>query len=311
MYEAVTEALSGLLIGLMSGTVGFFIVMLLALVYRYFTLEKLSSFIGIVFGLGFLGFSGGLLAILEQPSVGGAIEILVVVIFTVWGANIGDKIAEKIPKRSDTTLSRLGRRKETFAKVKLPSSEFILDMPAKRRISNSVKAELSEREFILPVDLPIDEVPQWVKRRLVVDWGIGDAEIEVDKDGKVTHFTISAKEEGLSSLLSNGNVALPIECKTLPSGLVAGDIVKIFLSSGEVIEEAEVIGVNSGQSIVTIFASFDWIDIIRGNRADFLVALPRFRQKQKAIRVRRRSGVVEEFKAEKIYSNRSHIGVRV
>ncbi len=67
MFEAITEAISGLIIGLMSGTVGFFIVMILAFVYRYFTLEKLTSFIGIVFGLGFLGFSGGLLAILEQP----------------------------------------------------------------------------------------------------------------------------------------------------------------------------------------------------------------------------------------------------
>jgi hypothetical protein len=68
MYEGVTEALSGLFLGVMSGTVAFFIVMLLSLVYRYFT-KKLSSFLGIVFGLGFLGFSGGLLAILEQPSL--------------------------------------------------------------------------------------------------------------------------------------------------------------------------------------------------------------------------------------------------
>jgi hypothetical protein len=232
-----------------------------------------------------------------------------VVIFTVWGANIGDKIAEKIPKRSDTRLSSLGRRKELLAKVKLPSSEFILDMPAKRRISDSVKAELSGREFILPDDLPIDEVPQWVKRRLVVDWGIGDAEIEVDKDGKVTHFTVSAKEEGLSSLLSDGNVALPVECKNLPSGLVAGDVVKIFLSNGQVIEEAEVMGVNNGQNIVTIFASFDWIEIIRGNKADFLVALPRFRQKQMTTKVRRRSEVIEEFKAEKIYNSLKKNGI--
>ncbi len=61
MSEVVAESLSGLLRGLISGTIAFFLVMLLSIVYRYFTNEKLSSFIGIVFGLGFLGFSGGLL----------------------------------------------------------------------------------------------------------------------------------------------------------------------------------------------------------------------------------------------------------
>jgi hypothetical protein len=309
MFEAITEAISGLLIGLMSGTVGFFIVMILAFVYRYFTLEKLSSFIGIVFGLGFLGFSGGLLAILEQPSLGGAIEIIVVVIFTVWGANIGDKIADKIPKRSGGTLIGLARRKETLLKVKLPAAEFILDMPTKKRISDSVKAELSEREFILPQDLPIEEVPQWIKQRLSTEWGIGDAVIDVDKEGKVTHFAVSAREEGLSSMLPKEKVALPIDCRIIPSGLVAGDVVRIIFSNGEVMEEAEVIGVSTSQSIVTVIASSEWIDRIRGNRADFLVALPYPKTFQKTISVRRKSGVIESFTAERIFNSLREKGV--
>ena len=81
MYELILDALSGLLKGIISGTVAFFAVMLLSIVYRYFTNEKLSSFIGIAFGLGYLGFSGGLLSILETPTIGGVLQIVAVTIF--------------------------------------------------------------------------------------------------------------------------------------------------------------------------------------------------------------------------------------
>ena len=104
MSVVVVESLYGLLRGVISGTVAFFTVMLLSIVYRYFTNEKLSSFIGILFGLGFLGFSGGLLSILEQLTLGGVIEIVAVSIFIVWGVNTGDKIAEKMPKKSVSSI---------------------------------------------------------------------------------------------------------------------------------------------------------------------------------------------------------------
>lgn len=293
----------------MSGTVGFFIVLILAFVYRYFTLEKLSSILGMIFGLGFLGFSGGLLAILEQPSFGGVVEIIVVVIFTVWGANVGDKIAEKIPKSSHGALIGLGRRKESLLKVKLHSSEFILNMPAKKRISGSVKTELSEREFILPENLTIEEIPEWLKRRLIMDWGIGDASIEIDKEGKVTHFAASAREEGLSSMLPAEKVALPIDCSIIPSGLVAGDFVRVIFSDDDVIEEAEVISVNISQNVINIIAPYDRIDRALKNKADFLVALPRLTQIQKKINVTRKSGVTEAFTSERILKSLKEKGI--
>ncbi len=302
MYEAVTDALSGLLIGIMSGTVAFFIVMLLAFVYRYFTTEKLSSILGIVFGLGFLGFSGGLLAILEQPTVGGAIEILIVSIFTVWGVNIGDKIAEKAPKRSSILFSSLGRKKGTYAKVKLPIADLILDISGRKKVSNSVKAELSEREFILPSDLPIEEVTQRIKRRLITDWGIGDAEIEIDRNGYVTQLAVSAKESGLSTAVPNGNVALPVECRIIPSNLVAGDVVRIFLDNNQTIEEAEVLGVSPDQKVITIIAPFSWIEKVREKKAELVVALPNSMERIKTICVKHRSGAVEEYQVEKVYN---------
>jgi hypothetical protein len=67
-------------------------------VYRYFTNEKFPTFLGIAFGLGFWGFTGGLLDIFEDPKFGTAMEIIALTIFVVWGVNSGDKSAREIVK---------------------------------------------------------------------------------------------------------------------------------------------------------------------------------------------------------------------
>jgi hypothetical protein len=268
--SVVVESLSGLLRGLISGTVAFFTVMLLSVVYRYFTNEKLSSFIGILFGLGFLGFSGGLLAILEQPTLGGAIEIVAMSIFIVWGVNTGDKIVEKIPKKSASSiLDGIRGVKTAYTVVKLPNSRLINDMVGKPRVPDSLKAELSEREFTLPADLPLEDITNRVKRRLITDWGVGDVELELNQEGRVLHFAISAKERGLSAAIPEGNVAVPIECMVIPSNLASGDFVKIFLQENSVIERIEVKGVNEEQKVITVVGDSDLLERIRSQKVCF------------------------------------------
>jgi hypothetical protein len=298
----------GLLGGIMYGTVAFFTVMLLSAVYRYFTNEKLSSFIGILFGLGFLGFSGGLLAILEQPTFGGAIKIVAVSIFIVWGVNTGDKIAGKIPKKGVSIFGIRGG-KPAYTTVKLPNARLIYDMAAKPRVPDSLKAELSEREFTLPADLPIEDLASRVKRRLITDWGVGDVELELDQDGKVIHLAISAKEQGLSGVIPEGSVAIPIECSVIPSNLAAGDVVKIFLDDNDVIEKIEVKGVNEDQKVITIVADLGMLEKIRGKKASLVVALPSDIQRHPAISVEQKSGAIEEFKIQKIVNSLKKVGV--
>jgi hypothetical protein len=310
MIVLVVESLSGLLGGLMSGTVAFFAVMLLSLVYRYFTSEKLSSFIGILFGLGFLGFSGGLLAILEQPTVGGVVEIVAVTIFTVWGVNIGDKIAENIPKKSAASIIEgIRGGKTTYTTVKLPNERLIYDMVGKPRVPDSLKAELSEREFTLPADLPLEDIANRVKRRLITDWGLGDVELELDQEGRVIHFATSAKERGLSAAIPEGSVALPIECIVIPSNLASGDFVKIFLENNEAIERIEVKGVDEEHRVITIVADSDLLDTIRGNKASLVVALPHAIPTHPAISVEQKSGEIEEFNFQRIVDSLKKVGV--
>jgi hypothetical protein len=310
MSEVFVESLFGFLRGLIFGTVGFFTVMLLSIVYRYFTKEKLSSFIGILFGLGFLGFSGGLLAILDQPTLGGAMEIVAVSIFIVWGVNTGDKIAEKIPKKTPgALLEGIRGGKPEYSTVRLPCSLLIYDIMGKPRVPDSLKAELSEREFNLPADLPLEDIANRVKRRLVTDWGIGNVELELDKEGKVIYFAISAKERGLSPIIPEGCVAIPIECNVIPSNLAAGDFVKIFLENNQVIERIEVKGVNEEQRVITVVADLTLLEIIQGNKSSLVVALPYVEPTQSVISVEQKTGEIEYFKFQKIINSLEKAGI--
>ena len=310
MSAVVIDGLSGLLRGVMFGTVGFFTVMILSIVYRYFTNERLSSFLGILFGLGVLGFSGGLLAIFDNPTVGGAIEVVTITIFTVWGVNIGDKMAEKMPKKSASAIiDGIRGGKPSYTTVRLPNSRLIYDMSGKPRVTETLKAELSEREFTLPADLPMEDITKRVKRRLITDWGIGDVELELDQDAKVIHFAISARERGLSATVPKGSVAVPIECRVIPSNLAPGDFIKIFLENNGIIERIEVKGVNEEQHVITIVAEQSLLETIRGNSASLVVALPSSTPTCPAISVEQKSGEIEEFKLQRIFNSLKKVGV--
>ena len=301
MSALIVESIYGLLRGLVSGTVGFFTVMLLSIVYRYFTNERLSSYIGILFGLGFLGVSGGLLAILDEPNLGHAMEIVAVSIFVVWGVNTGDKIAEKLPRRSAGSIfDGLKGGKIAYSTVKLPNSRLIYDIVGKPKVPDSLKTELSEREFNMPANLPLQEIANRLKRRLIIDWGIGDVELELEKDARVIHFAISAKERGLSPIIPEGSVAIPIECRLIPSNLSPGDCIKIYFENNQVIERIEVKAVNEEHRVVTVVADSGLIEQIRGNKASLVVALPYVEHTHPVISIEQTTGEIEDFEFQKI-----------
>lgn len=303
------EALTGLINGLISGTIAFFIVLMLAFFYRFFTNEKIPVFIGIAFGLGFWGFTGGLLDIFQQPTIGGVIQILCVLIFVVWGVNTGDRIAAKIPKKGTEILNGIRHGKKTYATIKLPHERLIFDIASKPRVPTSLKTELSEREFTLPADLPTETIIKRVKRRLITDWGVGDIELELAQDGKIIHLAISAKEEGLSVILPTGKIAIPIECEVLPSNLAIGDFVTIFLDNKEVIERIEIKGIDGKNKVITIFSDSSVFEKTRGSKAKLVIALPISVPKPPVISVERESGSIEEFKIQKILDSLNKIGI--
>ncbi len=242
--------------------------------------------------------------------MGGVIEVVAVSIMIVWGVNTGDKIAEKIPRKgASSILEGIRGEKTAYMTIKMPISRLIRDMAGKPRVPDSLKAELSEREFTLPTDLPLEEITNRVKRRLITDWGIGDVELELDQEHKVIHLAISGKERGLSSTISKGSVAIPIECRVMPSNLVSGDLVKIFFENNEVMEKIEVKGVDEEHRVITIVTDLGLLDTIRGKKASLVVALPCSTPKHQAISVEQKSGEIEDFKLQRIFISLKRVGV--
>ncbi|MCJ7714696.1 hypothetical protein MUO66_09610, partial [Candidatus Bathyarchaeota archaeon] len=260
-------------------------------------------------GLGFWGFTGGLLAMFDQPTFGGVIEILTVTIFVVWGVNTGDKIAEKIPKNGSEIFKDIRHGPKIYTTIQLPNECLIFDIASKPKVPPSLKTELSEREFTLPSDLPMESIIKRVKRRLITDWGIGDIELELNQNKKVIYLAISAKEAGLSVILPKEKIAIPIECAVLPSKLVIGDYVTIFLDNKEVIERIEVNGIDEINKVITIFSDREVLEKIRGSKAKLVIALPISVPKPPVISVEHKSGSLEEFKIQKILDSLNKIGV--
>lgn len=303
MYELFIELLLGILRGIIYGGIAALPIIFLSLIFRYFTNEKLPSFIGIILGLGILGISGGLLAVLEQTTVEGIAQIIVASIIIVWSVGAGDKMAEKIPKVREPFFHKLKGKKSKYITIKLPNKHLIYDISGKPKVLNELKSELSEREFIFPSDLSIEEISNRIRRRLILDWGVGDVELEIDETGKIVYLALSAKESGLSETIPKGKLAVPVRCDIIPSGLSSNDIVRIYLKNKEVIDQVEVRGVNKEDKIVTVIVDPISFEKIMEKEAQLIVALPSMKRKIVPIAVKKRSGTIEEFDNRKIFNS--------
>ena len=204
---------------------------------------------------------------------------------------------------------RYGYGNTKFKTIKLPNERLIFDIASKPKVPLPLKSELSEREFTLPADLPREAILKRIKRRLITDWGLGDAEIELAQDGKIIHLSVSAKEEGLSVILPADQIALPIKCEVIPSNLAIGDFVTIFLENKHVIERVEVQGIDENHSTLTIFTDLSVLDNIGDNKAKLVIILPIRVPKPPELTVECESGSIEDFNTEKILNSLIEIGV--
>jgi hypothetical protein len=305
----ISNLIISALTGLMYGIIASFFIIFLSMIYRYFTNENFPSFLGMILGLGIFGISGGILAILDQPSIEAGIQIIIASIVIVWGVHTGNKLAEKIPKKSIQFQKILKQKNKNYTKVKLPNSRLIFDISGKSRVPKEIKNDLSEREMIFPADLPPKEIERRLKRRLITDWGVGQVEAELDYNGKITHLAISAKEHGLSEGIPKGYAAVPIKCEIMPTGLALGDIVRIYLNNEERIEGVEIKGVNHEEKNITIVLKQENIEKVRNKKATLVVVLPYSKPRIDSIVVKEKSGAIKEFDMKKLTSDVKEIGI--
>lgn len=244
-----TEIISGIVSGLAYALTSSVFVIFLSMIFKYFTNETFPWFLSTAIGLGIVGISGGLLAILDEPTPLSITRIVVATLVLVWATNQGDKLAALLPKKK----FHLGMvSKHNHLAFKVPEERDIIDIPGKPRVGIAVKKELAGTEFLLPADIPGEEIVNRLRRRLLADWGLGDAELELDQQGKFAFFAVSAREQGLSGDLREGSVAVSMMCLAIPIGLASGDLVMIYSGNEVLLESAKVRGVNEANKIVTI-----------------------------------------------------------
>jgi len=273
------EITSGIISGLIYALISSMFIIFLSMIFKYFTNETFPWFISIIIGLGIVGISGGLLAILDEPTPLSITRIIVASLILVWATNEGSKLAARLPKKKMHLISSLGViGRQHYSVLKVPDERDINDIPGKPRVSLVVKKELSGKEFLMPADLPTEELVNRVRRRLLADWGLGDAELELDQQGRFAYFAISAKEQGLSGELKEGSVALPVKYNEVPSGLASGDIVRIYSGNDLLIDSVEVKGVNESSKTITLILDTKDLEKCVGKEVTQIVALPRVRE---------------------------------
>jgi hypothetical protein len=305
----ISELVLSAFLGLIYGMIASFFVIFLSMIYRYFTNENFPSFLGMILGLGIVEISGGVLAILEQPTIEGAVKITIAIIVIGWGVHTGNKIAEKLPKKGIPFQNILKTKNKRYTKIKLPNSCLISDISGKSRVPEEIKNNLSEREMIFPSDLPAEAIERRLKRRLITDWGVGEVEVELDYNGKITHLAISAKEQGLSEGIPKSYAAVPIKCHMMPSGLALGDIVRIYLKNKEIIEGLEIKGVDKEEKTITVVIKQNRIERIKDQEASLIVVLPYTKPRATSLVVKKRSGAIKEFDIKDLASSMRKVGV--
>jgi len=276
----VTEILAGVLSGIAYGLISSLLIVPLAMLFKYFTNERFPWLISILLGLGIVGISGGLLAIVDEPTILSVTRIIVASMILVWSTNEGDKLASRLPKTTKLPfISSLGAStRRNYLTIKIPGERNILDLLGRPQVSTVVKKELEGHEFIFPADTPREELVKMLRRRLLTDWGLGDVEIELDQRGRIIYFSIGAKEQGLSENLKEGFVALPIKYEVAPNGLASGDLVQIY-SGMELLGDAiEVKGVDEPTKTVTLLLAVHDLSQYLGKVISQIVVLPHTRE---------------------------------
>jgi hypothetical protein len=236
----------------------FMSVLVLAFIFRVFTRDEFPTWIGIFIGLAFVGFEGGLVEITKAISLLTVSKILFGTVLAVWGGKFGNKLAEKFmkPNVRETGYHLLRRtlykaRGKDYIEITMPSASEIQNLYGKKPVSNDLKRELGGKKFVLPSDLPIEILEKRIVRRLLNDWGIGDAEVKLDEHGSIVKLAVAAKKTRLGSKVPEGKVLFSFKPESVPFELCYGDKVDIFIRSF-VLRKIEVLNVEDGAILVML-----------------------------------------------------------
>jgi hypothetical protein len=242
---ALREALL-LLVGYSLGVLA--VTGLTALVYRWYTRERIQLGLSLLLGVGTVGTylnTVGLLSIVIVDQTGdifdpGAVLFNVValgvaVLVAPVGRRAGDRLATDLfvvsgAKHLDAEVSRIVRTVGRVTAVELP--EEVDDMEGYDPVSDEVKASLAGKSLLFPRRLSVAELRQRLVSRLADDYGVGHVDLDLDADGTVSYLALGSRAAGLGPTLPAGAVAVAVRADP-PTAASAGDVVQVWTTTPE------------------------------------------------------------------------------
>lgn len=219
---------------------------LTALVYRWYTRERIQLGLSLLLGVGTVGTylnTVGLLSIVIVDQTGdifdpsavlfNVVALGVAVLVAPVGRRAGDRLATDLfavsgAKHLDAEVSRIVRTVGRVTAVELP--EEVDDMEGYDPVSDEVKASLAGKSLLFPRRLSVAELRQRLVTRLADDYGVGHVDFDLDADGTVSYLALGSRAAGLGPTLPAGAVAVAVRADP-PSAASAGDVVQVWTTT--------------------------------------------------------------------------------
>lgn len=221
---------------------------LTALVYRWYTRERIQLGLSLLLGVGTVGTYLNTIGLLSTVIVdqGGDIFDPGAVLFNVVALGVavlvapvgrrgGDRLATDLfavsgAKQLDAEVSRIVRTVGRVTAIELP--EEIGDMEGYDPVAPEVKESLAGKTLLFPRRLSVAELRQRLVTRLADDHGVGHVDLDLDADGTVSYLAVGSRAAGLGPTLPAGAVAVAVRADPPPTAGV-GDVVQVWRTTPE------------------------------------------------------------------------------
>jgi hypothetical protein len=221
---------------------------LTALVYRWYTRERIQLGLSLLLGVGTVGTYLNTVGLLNTVIVdqGGDIFEPEAVLFNVVALGVavllapigrrgGDRLATDLfavsgAKQLDAEVGRIVRTVGRVTPVDLP--EEIGDMEGYDPVAEETKASLAGKTLLFPRRLSVAELRQRLVARLADDYGVGHVDLDLDPEGTVSYLAVGSRAAGLGPTLPAGAVAVAVRADP-PTAASPGDVVQVWTTAPE------------------------------------------------------------------------------
>jgi hypothetical protein len=266
-----------------------------ALAFRWYTRERVSTGVGVLLGLATVAFYlnvktalgeviAGETALFAPAAVAFNLSALAVAALTTpAGVRAGDRVATDFgtvagAEELDARVSDLAKAVGRIETVTIP--EEIGDIEGYDPIEGAVKAELAGKTLVFPRGA--GALGERLRNRLKEENGVGYVDAEFS-DGELTYLALGARQSGLGPTLAPGAAAVAVNADP-PADASPGDAVQLW-SGGtaeaepERVANAELRAVN-GDTVSLALDADDARQVAGGSYR--LLTLPREQQPERA-----------------------------